>query len=76
MKTITTILGVAFLASVSLPANAETFTVTNSGGSTSGRAATATKLPSTKRMGGGGGTKGAAPIADQAATGVLSKKKN
>jgi hypothetical protein len=50
--------------------------VTNSGGSTSGRAATATKLPSTKRMGGGGGTKGAAPIADQAATGVLSKKKN
>jgi hypothetical protein len=28
------------------------------------------------RMGGGGGTKGAAPISDQANSGVLTKKKN
>jgi hypothetical protein len=42
MKALTTILAVAFLAAISIPAGADGFTVTNNGGQASGRATTVT----------------------------------
>ena len=52
--------------------------VWNNQGMTKAKSTTvkSSKSNTSDRMGGGGGTKGAAPIADQANVGVQTKKKN